>query len=71
MSNVAAQNQTEQTYLSKSKAAEYARSLGAENVRESTIHNAAYRLRSLARPKIIGGVAYWTRQDIQDWLANS
>jgi hypothetical protein len=68
MSNVAVQDQIEPMYLNKAKTAEYARSLGAENVKESTIHNAAYRLRTLARPKIIGGVAYWTKADVEAWL---
>jgi hypothetical protein len=71
MSKVAAWNQIEETYLSRSKVAEEARRRGLEKVTEWTVQNAAYRTKKLARPKIIGGIAYWAKSDVDAWLANS
>ncbi len=55
-------------YLNANESAEYVRSKGPTKTTGNSIKAAAYRSRKLGRPKIISGVAYWTREQLDAWL---
>lgn len=59
---------SEQLYT-RDAAAEYCHSRGLERVTPNSIVRAAYLSKKLARPRVIGHCAYWTKTDLDRWIA--
>jgi hypothetical protein len=68
--SIASPNTTEELYT-RDKAVEYCRFRGLENVTGNTIVRAAYYSGKLARPRIIGGHAYWPQSALDRWIATA
>jgi hypothetical protein len=62
---------TSEQLFTRDRAVEYCRSGGLEKVTGNTIIRAAYYSRKLARPRVIGNCAYWTKSDLDKWIATS
>lgn len=60
---------TSEKLFTRDKAVEYCLSRGLEKVTPNTIVRAAYYSGKLARPRIIGGTAYWPQSALDRWIA--
>lgn len=68
--SLASPSNTDRLYT-RDRAVEYCHSRGLEKVTANTIVRAAYCSRKLKRPRLIGGTAYWTRADLDRWIATA
>lgn len=57
-------------FLNINQAAEYLQELGFESCTTDTIRYLAYEKGLLPRPKIVGRRAYWSRVDLDQFVAN-
>ena len=62
---------TSERLFTRDRAVEYCHSRGLEKVTANTIVRAAYYSRKLTRPRIIGGTAYWSKSELDKWIATA
>ncbi|WP_123023577.1 MerR family transcriptional regulator [Mycolicibacterium stellerae] len=57
-------------FLNIKQAAEYLQEMGFDSCTTDTIRYLAYEKGLLPRPKIVGGRAYWSRADLDQFVAD-
>lgn len=68
MSESTLETHCQESYYDAERAVAYIHNRGFRNVTENTLRHASYKTKKLAKPKVLGLVAHWSKTDLDSWI---